>query len=101
MRPLVAMAISCRRKGADRGQQRVWQRKGRAGSTNLDLRSSDPSNGRQIVLHQKVVRLVVETPLADDEVGSGVLDPGGDGKRSKVNRAERSGGETKEARRTS
>lgn len=98
---MVAMAISCRRRGGDRGQQRVSQCKGRACSTNLDLRTSDPSNGRQIILHQKVVRLVVETPLADNEVRSGVLDPGEDRKRSKVNRVERSGGETKEARRTS
>nr|GFD55815.1 hypothetical protein [Tanacetum cinerariifolium] len=29
----------------------------------------------EIVLHQQVVGFVIETPLADDEIGTGVLDP--------------------------
>lgn len=41
----------------------------------LDFGTSDPSNGRQVILHQQVVGFVVETPLADDKVGTGVLDP--------------------------
>jgi hypothetical protein len=51
--------------------------KGKTGKTgtHLDLRSTDPPNGRKFVLHQQVVRFVVETPLADDEVCTGVLDP--------------------------
>ena len=40
----------------------------------LDLRPSDPSYGGQLVCEQEVVGLVVETPLADDDVGAGVLD---------------------------
>jgi hypothetical protein len=43
--------------------------------THLDLRTSDPTDSREVVLHQKMVGLVVESPLADDKIGSGVLDP--------------------------
>mmetsp|Transcript_22985 Transcript_22985/g.65132 ORF Transcript_22985/g.65132 Transcript_22985/m.65132 type:complete len:422 (+) Transcript_22985:575-1840(+) len=40
----------------------------------LDLHASDPTNGRQVLLQQQVVGFVVESPLADDEVGAAVLD---------------------------
>ena len=41
----------------------------------LDLHPTDPSDGRQAVLKQEVVGLVVEPPLADDKVGPAVLHP--------------------------
>lgn len=41
--------------------------------TNLDLWSSDPSDGGQIPLEQEMVRLVVEAPLADGQSRAGVL----------------------------
>lgn len=44
-------------------------------ATYLNLRSSNPPHRWQVILHQQVVGLVVESPLADDEVGSRILDP--------------------------
>jgi hypothetical protein len=41
----------------------------------LDLWTTDPSDGGKVVLHQQVIGLVVETPLTDDQVGTSVLDP--------------------------
>mmetsp|Transcript_32272 Transcript_32272/g.79948 ORF Transcript_32272/g.79948 Transcript_32272/m.79948 type:complete len:351 (+) Transcript_32272:698-1750(+) len=48
-------------------------RVGRNGE-QLDLDAAHPADRRQVVLHQQVVRLVVKTPLADDEVAARVLD---------------------------
>lgn len=39
----------------------------------LDLGTTDPSDGGQLVLKEQVVGLIVETPLTDDEVGSRIL----------------------------
>lgn len=39
----------------------------------FDLGTTDPSNGGQLVLEQQVVGLVVETPLANNEVSTGAL----------------------------
>ena len=39
----------------------------------FDFRSADPPDRRKMILEEKMIRLVVETPLADDEVGAGVL----------------------------
>lgn len=41
----------------------------------FDFRTSHPSNGGEIILHQEVVGFVVEAPLADDKVSTSVLDP--------------------------
>lgn len=41
----------------------------------LDFGTTDPSNGRELVLHKQVVRLVIETPLADNQIGASVLHP--------------------------
>lgn len=40
----------------------------------LDFWPTNPSDSREIVLHQQVVRLVVEAPLADDKIRTRVLD---------------------------
>ena len=40
----------------------------------FDLGAADPSDCRQLILEEEVIRLVVETPLTDDQVGAGVLD---------------------------
>lgn len=40
----------------------------------LDLGAADPSHSGQLVCEQEVVGFVVETPLADDDVGARVLD---------------------------
>mmetsp|Transcript_9052 Transcript_9052/g.15310 ORF Transcript_9052/g.15310 Transcript_9052/m.15310 type:complete len:364 (+) Transcript_9052:294-1385(+) len=42
-------------------------------SDQLQLDTTNPSHGRQLILQQQVVRLVVEAPLADDQVGATVL----------------------------
>lgn len=39
----------------------------------LNLRPTNPTNGRQVILEQKVVGLIIETPLADDQVGTRLL----------------------------
>merc|ERR1719322_2319659 len=39
----------------------------------LDLRAADPSDGGQVALKEKMVGLVVETPLADCKVSAGRL----------------------------
>lgn len=43
-------------------------------SNQLNLGTANPPHGRELVLQQKVVCLVVETPLADSQVRAGVLD---------------------------
>jgi hypothetical protein len=40
----------------------------------LDLGATNPADGREVVLHEEVVGLIVKAPLANDEVGAGVLD---------------------------
>ena len=47
---------------------------GRDGN-QLNLGTTDPSDGGKVVLHQQMVGLIVETPLTDDQVGTSVLDP--------------------------
>ena len=69
IRPFVAIAMSCVRKGISYTPRFAHDKR-----THLDLRSSNPSHGRQVVLHEQVVRLVVEPPLADDQVGARILD---------------------------
>ena len=39
----------------------------------LNLRSANPPHGRQLILHQQVIRLIVKAPLAYDQVGACVL----------------------------
>ena len=39
----------------------------------FDFRSADPPHRRKVILEEEMIRLVVETPLADDEIGAGVL----------------------------
>ena len=39
----------------------------------LNLRPTNPTNGRQVILEQKVVGLIIETPLANDQVGTRFL----------------------------
>lgn len=39
----------------------------------LDLYPAHPAHGREVVLKQEVVSLVVKAPLADDQVSSAVL----------------------------
>lgn len=42
----------------------------------LDFGTTNPSNGRELILHKQVVRLVIETPLTDNQIGASVLHPG-------------------------
>jgi hypothetical protein len=42
--------------------------------THLDLGTTNPPDGRKVVLHEQVICFVVEAPLADNEVCSAVLD---------------------------
>jgi hypothetical protein len=42
-------------------------------SQELDLDSSNPSDSWKFIMHEKMVGLVIETPLAEHDVGSGVL----------------------------
>ena len=62
MRPFVAIAMS-------------WALDWICDATCLDLWPAHPSYRRKLILHQKVVCLVVETPLTDDQVRAGILDP--------------------------
>lgn len=39
----------------------------------LDLGPTNPTNGRQVILEQKVVGFIIETPLANDQVGTRFL----------------------------
>jgi len=41
----------------------------------LNFRSTDPTYGRQIILHQQMVRLVIEAPLTDDQICAGIFHP--------------------------
>lgn len=43
-------------------------------SNELNLGSAHPSYSGQVVLEQQVVGLVIETPLANGKVGTGILD---------------------------
>lgn len=43
-------------------------------SPYLNLGTSNPANTRKLVLHQQMVGLVIESPLADNKVGASVLD---------------------------
>ena len=43
-------------------------------SQELDFDTTDPSNGGEVVLHEEMVSFIIETPLAEDNVGTGVLD---------------------------
>lgn len=53
----------------------TWYNASVGGNGNqLDLGPAYPPHGWQLVCEQKVVGLVVEAPLADDDVGAGVLD---------------------------
>lgn len=45
-------------------------------SNQLDLRTTDPPNSRQLILKQEVISLIIEAPLADDEVSAGTLQVG-------------------------
>lgn len=40
----------------------------------LDLRPSNPANGRQLILQQQVVCLIIKAPLADGQVSTGAFD---------------------------
>ncbi len=42
-------------------------------SEELDLNTTDPADGGKFVMHEEVIGLVVETPLAEDDVGARVL----------------------------
>jgi len=42
----------------------------------LNLNTTDPTDGGDTVLHEQMVGLVIETPLAENDIGSGVLDSG-------------------------
>jgi hypothetical protein len=42
-------------------------------SCYLNFGASDPSHGGKLVLKQQMVRFVVKSPLADDEVGAAVF----------------------------
>ena len=44
-------------------------------TAHLDLGAADPPHSGQIVLHKQMIRLVVEAPLADHQVRTGVLHP--------------------------
>lgn len=67
MRPLVAIAISY--------EEQMRRVNAQASKTNvhLNLRAADPSYSRKLVLHQQMIRLVVESPLANNEVRARVL----------------------------
>merc|ERR1712166_266678 len=43
-------------------------------SQELNFNTTDPSHGGKVVLHEEMVSFIIETPLAEDDVGSGVLD---------------------------
>lgn len=65
-------------RGAELGRGQLLEARhdaavGRNGD-EFHLRATDPADSGQVVLQQQVVGLVVEAPLADDEVGAGVLD---------------------------
>lgn len=42
--------------------------------SHLDLRPSDPADGWQLVLKQKVVGFIIKAPLADGQVGAIAFD---------------------------
>ena len=64
MRPLVAMAINY--GDDDIAWTTSW--------TYLNFGTTNPSNSGQVILHEQMVGFIVETPLTDDHVGTGVLD---------------------------
>jgi len=66
IRPSVAIAISW-------GGDWTTSTSRREQRTHLDLRSTNPSHSRELILHKQMVRLVVESPLADDQISTGVL----------------------------
>lgn len=43
-------------------------------SEELNFDTTDPSDGGKVVLHEEMVSFIIETPLAEDDVGAGVLD---------------------------
>ena len=48
-----------------------WHNTAVCGDGNqLNLGTTNPSDGRQLILEEQVVGLVVEAPLADDQVGT-------------------------------
>ena len=59
-----ALCISARRRGLLTA---------RGDGDELELHAADPAHGGEAVLQEEVVRLVVEAPLADDEVCAAVL----------------------------
>jgi len=46
-----------------------WQK----GDKYLNLRSSNPSYSRKFILKQEVIRLIIKTPLTDDQICACVL----------------------------
>ena len=40
----------------------------------FNFNTTNPSNGGQLILHEQMVGLIVEAPLAEDDVSAGVLD---------------------------
>lgn len=46
------------------------------GAAYLNLWAPHPADGRQLVLQEQVIRLIIEAPLADGEVGACVFDLG-------------------------
>lgn len=45
-------------------------------SEQLNLDTTNPTDSREVVVHEQMVSLVIETPLAKHDVGTGVLDLG-------------------------
>ena len=43
------------------------------GRTYLNFRSTDPSYGRQLILKEQMIGLIIETPLTNDQIIAEVL----------------------------
>ena len=46
----------------------------RSNSNELNLRSSNPTNCRQLVLHKQMIGLIIESPLTNHQVCTSILD---------------------------
>ena len=40
----------------------------------LDLRTSDPSNGRKLILHEQMICFIVKPPLTNDQICASLFD---------------------------
>lgn len=47
------------------------------GASYLDLRPSDPTDRRQVVLKQQMIRLIIEAPLTNSQVSTSFFNLGG------------------------